>query len=44
MVLLIFAIGNIQIGAAKPIFLDSGSSRGGGGFMHVSLGMVVIIV
>ena len=31
MVLLIFALGNINIGATKPIFLDSGSPRGGGG-------------
>ena len=31
MVLLIFALGNFNIGATKPIFLDSGSPRGGGG-------------
>ena len=31
MVLLIFALGNITIGATKPIFLDSGSPRGEGG-------------
>ena len=31
MVLLIFAQGNFKIGATKPIFLDFGSSRGGGG-------------
>ena len=31
MVLLIFALGNINIGATKPIFLDSGSPRGEGG-------------
>ena len=31
MVLLIFALGNIIIGATKPIFLDSGSPRGDGG-------------
>ena len=30
MVLLIFALGNFKIGATKPIFLDSGSPRGGG--------------
>ena len=30
-VLLIFALGNFKIGATKPIFLDSGSPRGGGG-------------
>ena len=29
MVLLIFALGNINIGATKSIFLDSGSPRGG---------------
>ena len=31
MVLLIFALGNFKIGATKPIFLDFGSPRGGGG-------------
>jgi len=31
MVLLISALGNFNIGATKPIFLDSGSPRGGGG-------------
>ena len=31
MVLLMFALGNIKIGAKKSIFLDSGSPRGGGG-------------
>ena len=31
MVLLIFALENIEFGATKPIFLDSGSPRGGGG-------------
>ena len=30
MVLLIFALGNITIGATKPIFLDSGFRRGEG--------------
>ena len=30
MVLLIFALRNIKIGATKPIFLDSGSPRGRG--------------
>ena len=30
MVLLIIALENITIGATKPIFLDSGSPRGGG--------------
>ena len=34
MVLLIFALGNFNIGATKPIFLDSGSPRGGGGFVR----------
>ena len=37
MVLLIFALGNITIGATKPIFLDYGSPRGGrgeGGFVR----------
>ena len=29
MVLLIFALGNFNIGAMKPIFLDSGSPGGG---------------
>ena len=31
MVLLIFALGNLKIGAMKPIFLDSGSPREEGG-------------
>ena len=31
MVLLMFALGNIKIGAMKPIFLDSGFPRGEGG-------------
>ena len=31
MVLLVFALANITIGAIKPIFLDSGSPRGEGG-------------
>ena len=31
MVLLIFALGNFNIGATKPIFLDSGSPWGEGG-------------
>ena len=33
MVLLISELA--KIGATKPIFLDSGSPRGRGGFMHV---------
>ena len=31
MVLLMCARGNFKIGVTKPIFLDSGSPRGGGG-------------
>ena len=31
MVLLIFALGNFNIGATKPMFLDFGSPKGGGG-------------
>ena len=31
MVLLISALGNFKVGATKPMFLDSGSPRGGGG-------------
>ena len=31
MVLLIFALGNINIGATKPIFLDSGALKEEGG-------------
>ena len=38
MVLLVFALGNIKIGATKPNFLDSGSPRGGG--VYVCVGMV----
>ena len=38
MVLLIFALGNFKIGATKPIFLDSGSPRGGGS--RACVGMV----
>ena len=43
MVLLIFALGNINIGATKPIFLDFGSPRGGprgGGGVRACVGMV----
>jgi len=40
MVLLIFALGNINIGAMKPIFLDFGSPRGEGGFVRACVGMV----
>ena len=39
MVLLISALGNFKIGATKPIFLDSGSPRKGGG-VHACVGMV----
>ena len=42
MVLLTFALGNITIGATKPIFLDSGSPRGRGGC--ACMVMFVIIV
>ena len=35
MVLRIFALGNINIGDPKPIFLDSGSPRGGEGGLCV---------
>ena len=38
MVLLISALA--KIGATKPIFLDSGSPRGGGGGVHACVGMV----
>ena len=43
MVLLIFALGNINIGATKPIFLDFGSlGLGGEGAceVHACVGMV----
>ena len=42
MVLLISALATIAIGATKPIFLDSGSPRGGGGgsCMRACMGMV----
>ena len=43
MVLLIFALGNFNIGATKPIFLDSGSPRGGGGFVHAWAWFVIIV-
>ena len=42
-VLLIFALGNIKIGAMKPIFLDSGSPRGGGGVVHAWAWFVIIV-
>ena len=40
MVLLIFALVNINIGATKPIFLDSGSPRGEGRGIRACVGMV----
>ena len=40
MVLLIFALENITIGATEPIFLDSGSPRGGRGGVRACVGMV----
>ena len=40
MVLLIFARGNFNIGATKPIFLDFGSLRGEGGEVCACVGMV----
>ena len=44
MVLLIFALGNFNIGATKPIFLDFGSPRGGrGGFMHVWAWFAIVV-
>jgi len=42
MVLLIFALENFKIGATKPIFLDSGSPRGEGGFMRAWAWFVII--
>ena len=38
MLLLIFALGNFNIGSRKPLFLDSGSPRGGG--VRACMGMV----
>ena len=43
MVLLIFALGNIKIGAMKPMFLDSGFLRGEGGFVHAWAWFVIIV-
>ena len=40
MVLLIFALGNFNINAMKPIFLDSGSPRG---FVHSWAWFVIIV-
>ena len=41
MVLLISALA--KIGATKPIFLDSDSPRGEGGFMHAWAWFVIIV-
>ena len=43
MLLRMFALRNITIGATKPIFLDSGSPRGGGGFVRVWAWFVIIV-
>ena len=47
MVLLHFALGNINIGATKPIFLDSGSPRGAprgeGGFVRAWAWFVIFV-
>ena len=43
MVLLIFALGNFNIGVTKPVFLDSGSPRGGGGFVRAWAWFVIIV-
>ena len=32
-----------KIGAMKPIFLESGSPRGGGGFVHARAWFVIIV-
>ena len=37
MVLLMFALGNIKLGATKPIVLDSGFPRGRGGCACVGM-------
>ena len=42
MVLLMFALENIKIGSTKPIFLDSDSARGEGGFMCAWAWFVII--
>ena len=42
MVLLIFALGNIKIGATKPTFLDSGSPRERT-FVHAWAWFVIIV-
>ena len=43
MVLLIFALGNIKIGATKSFFLEFGSPRGGGGVVHAWEWFVIIV-
>ena len=43
MVLLIFALGNFNIGATKPIFLDSGSPREKRGFVRAWARFVIIV-
>ena len=43
MVLLIFALGNINIGDPKPIFLDSGFPRGEGGVVRAWTWFVIIV-
>ena len=43
MVLLIFALGNFETGATKPTVLDSGTPRGGGGFMRAWAWFVIIV-
>ena len=43
MVLLISALGNFKIGVTKPIFLDSGSLRGGRRFVHMQAWFVIIV-
>ena len=43
MVLLIFALGNFNIGATKPIVLDSVSPRRKGGFVRVWAWFVIIV-
>ena len=42
--LLMFALGNIKIGATKFIFLDFGPPKGGGGgFVHAWAWFVIIV-
>ena len=44
MVLLISALGNLKIGATKPIFLDSGSPKWKGGVFMRAWACFAIIV